>query len=412
MISAKDREIMRELGKQYMAAAADTRNDETIKLWKALNSGKMERPMVNIDQLPHHELEAGEDQQCKVADPFWRGIERNMRRQLYMWQNFPVDMVIEPFIRVPMAITDSGYGLEVEQEILATDKTNDVVSHRYKPLIDENMDLSIIKDRIFTHDTVETARRIGEGEDVFAGVAPVRAHGYGFNLGIWDVITTWLSVENCYIMLMDEPEFIHKLLRRMTDSMLAGIRQVNALKISDDAANTCHCSYVYDDEYLPAPGASKGAVTRNSWAFGLAQLFSSASPAVTKEFELPYIREMAAEFGSIYYGCCDKLSDRMDLMKEIPNVRKVSCSPWSDKEKFAEMIDPSLVISCKPNPAFLATDTMDEDLIRKDLQETCDLAKKYGKKLEFILKDVSTVRYQPERLARWYQIAMEVVKSW
>ena len=412
MASSKDRDILRELGRQYMAAANDPRNAETIGLWKALNSGRMQRPMVNIDQLPHHELEADGSQACLVEDPFWRSIERNMRRQLYMWNHFPVDMVLEPFIKLPMAVTDSGYGLTVEEDLLISDHTSDIMSHRYKALLDETTDLSIIHDRTITHDSAETNRRIMEGEDIFAGIAPVRAHGIMFSLGIWDDITTWLGIENCYITLLDNPDFIHRLLRRMTDALLTGIRQANALNVSNDIANTCHCSYVYDDAFLPAPGAGKGALTKNSWAYGLAQLFSSASPEVTREFELPYVCEMAKEFGNIYYGCCDKLSDRMDLLKQIPNIRKASCSPWSDKVQFTEEVDPSIIISCKPNPAFLATNTVDEDVIRRDLQETCDFAKKYNKRLEFILKDVSTVRYKPERLTRWHEIAMKVVKSW
>jgi len=410
--SQKDIEILRELGKQYMAAAADPRNGETIKLWQALNSGTMERPMVNIDQLPHHELKKDESLQCQVEDTFWRGIEQTMRRQLYMWNHFPVDMVLEPFVKLPMAITDSGYGLDVEQDTLATDSANDVVSHRYKPVIDENFDLSRIQNRSFKHDSTETRRRFIEGEDIFAGIMPVRVYGVTFNLAIWDVVTTWLGVEKCYTMMKDNPDFLHKLLRKLTNAVTAGIRQVNTMRISHDIANTCHCSYVYDDKFLVTPGKGRGAVTSNSWAFGMAQLFSSVSPEITKEFEIPYIRELAWEFGAIYYGCCEGLSDRLDILKRIPNVRKISCSPWSNKEQFAEMLDPHIIMSVKPNPAFLATASLDENVIRKDLEETCALAKKHGKKLEFILKDISTVLYEPERLTKWNEIAMDVVKSW
>ena len=368
--------------------------------------------MVNIDQLPHHELDTDESRHCLVEDPFWRGIEQKMRRDLYMWTYFPVDMVIEPFIKIPMAVSDSGYGVESVEDLLATDSANDVVSHRYKPVMTVDSDLSIIQNRTFKHDTTETRRRFLEGEDIFAGIAPIKVYGVTFHLGIWDEITKWFGVEQCYIMIKDEPDFVHRLLRRLTNALTAGIRQVNTMRISHDTANVCHCSYVYDNKLLPEPGKGRGATTNNSWAFGLAQLFSAVSPEVTKEFELPYIRELAWEFGAIYYACCEGVSDRLDVLKKIPNVRKISCSPWSNKEQFAEMIPENIVMSYKPNPAFLATETMDEDIIRKDLQETCALAKKYGKKLEIILKDVSTVRYQPERLARWNQIAMEVVQSW
>ncbi|MFQ9799783.1 MAG: hypothetical protein ACLR23_13535 [Clostridia bacterium] len=78
-------------------------------------------------------------------------------------------------------------------------------------------------------------------------------------------------------------------------------------------------------------------------------------------------------------------------------------------EAFAEKIGPSLVMSNKPNPAYVATDDFDCDLVRQDLQRTYDAAKRNHVNLEFILKDISTVRHEPERLRQWAEIAMEVV---
>ena len=34
---------------------------------------------------------------------------------------------------------------------------------------------------------------------------------------------------------------------------------------------------------------------------------------------------------------------------------------------------------------------------------------RYGVNLELLLKDISTVRYQPERITRWAEIAMSIV---
>ena len=68
-------------------------------------------------------------------------------------------------------------------------------------------------------------------------------------------------------------------------------------------------------------------------------------------------------------------------------------------------------MSAKPSPAFLADSSTDWDNIRKDLQLTVDLARANNVNLEIILKDISTVRFQPERLVKWAEIAMEVVQS-
>ncbi len=73
-------------------------------------------------------------------------------------------------------------------------------------------------------------------------------------------------------------------------------------------------------------------VSQSVWTFGMAQLFTSVSRSVTEEFEVPYISRIASYFGNVYYGCCERLSDRIDLLTKISNVRKISCSPWSDAD--------------------------------------------------------------------------------
>ena len=119
---------------------------------------------------------------------------------------------------------------------------------------------------------------------------------------------------------------------------------------------------------------------------------------------------MAEFFGMIYYGCCDRLDDRLDIVKRIPNVRKLSCSPWSDRKRFAENIGTGLVMSSKPTPAFIAASSVDWEEVKRDLMLTVDLAKANNVNLEIILKDISTVRCEPERLTRWADIAMEIVQ--
>ena len=45
--------------------------------------------------------------------------------------------------------------------------------------------------------------------------------------------------------------------------------------------------------------------------------------------------------------------------------------------------------------------------MRADLRRTIEAARKNGVQLEMILKDISTVRYQPQRLTRFSEIALE-----
>ena len=85
-------------------------------------------------------------------------------------------------------------------------------------------------------------------------------------------------------------------------------------------------------------------------------------------------------------------------------------SPFVDQEKGAESIGPRFVFSRKPNPATLARDSWDPELVRSDLKNTMDICDRYHCPLEFIIQDISTVRYQPQRLWEWVDIAMDLVR--
>ena len=119
--------------------------------------------------------------------------------------------------------------------------------------------------------------------------------------------------------------------------------------------------------------------------------------------------DLASRFGLVYYGCCDPLDGKLREVRMIPNVRKISMSPWAKQERGAEGIGGDFVFSRKPNPALLAWDDFRIDAVREELVATREVTEKHGCPLELILKDISTVRYEPQRLWEWAEIARRVV---
>ena len=89
---------------------------------------------------------------------------------------------------------------------------------------------------------------------------------------------------------MDRPAFMHAIMERATSGMESLIDNMNRQGLFDVYTNVCHCSYTYLDE-LPTPGCDPDRPqSKDVWAFGLAQLFSSVSPDITAEFEVPYMK--------------------------------------------------------------------------------------------------------------------------
>ncbi|MCC7361138.1 MAG: hypothetical protein IT317_16760 [Anaerolineales bacterium] len=409
MLTQADINILRPLAAQVAEIAALPVQAEKRRLWVELNGLRRTRPLVMIDQLPWNELNVDDELTLRCADPECRGYEETLRRSLFQWRHFPVDLVVEDFIRIPKAIFNTGFGVDVQEAVVATDPQNDVVSHGYRQQFKSMADLDKLKVPHIHHDTVETARRLAVAHEIFDGLLTVRPWGYESYLSIWDPVTTWMGMGNVLLALKDQPQLLHGLAERLLKGYLCQLDQLEAAGLLCQPQSLIHCTGAFTDE-LPKPGYDPAHVrTQDIWMFGLAQLFAVVSPRMFQEFEIDYTRHICDRFGLVYYGCCDPLDGKMEQVRRLPNVRKVSMSPSANQERGAANIGRDYVFSRKPNPAFLAYDDWDADAVRADLEATRDTCARHDCPLEIILKDVSTVRYEPQRLFEWARIAMQVV---
>lgn len=408
-ISKKDRDILRSLAVQAAEIAALPVQQETISLWKKLNGLKPVRPMVMIDQIPWHEMDVDGELTLQTEDDFCRRFETYFRRTLYSWKHMRVDMVVEPVLTVPKVIRDTGFGIKTVEEKAVSDPKNDVVGHFYIDQLKTEEDIQKIRNPEITFDQEATAQTQERAQEIFDGIMSVRMQGAAPAFTLWDTLVTWRGAENVLFDLADRPEFTHKIISRLTDAYLSKLDQLEQKGLLGHSQATIHCTGTYTDE-LPASGFDPGHPrAKDLWTYGMAQIFSTVSPAMHQEFELDYAVKWYSRFGLVYYGCCEPLHDKIGIIRKIPHVRKISMSPWVDLEKGAERIGRDFVFSRKPNPAFLAGDTWEPDIVRKDIQDTLTQCARHGCPVEFILKDISTVRYQPQKLWEWADIAMKVV---
>jgi hypothetical protein len=411
MPSPQDVAKVRELAAQVAEVAALPIQEEKRELWRRLNGLDMVRPMVTIDQVCWNEMNVDDELTLRCEDPECRGHEDFLRRTLFQWRHFPVDMVVEPFVRVYKAIRNTGFGVGAHEDIAVTDPTNSVVGHRFINQFETEEDLERIKTPEVSHDAAETERRLSVAHELFDGLLDVRAEGADPYLSLWDPISTWMSVEGALWGLVDRPEYMHRLVKRVADGYGVMLDQLEEQGLLCGPQSLIHCTGAYTND-LPAEGYDpERPRTKDLWTFGLAQMFSTVSPAHFREFEVEYVVPLCERFGLVYYGCCDPLDKKMAEVRMIPSVRKVSMSAWVDEDLGASQIGGDYVYSRKPNPAILATDTFSAEQARAALVATREACKRHGCALELILKDISTVRYDPHRLFEWGKIAMEVVEG-
>ncbi|MCP4177647.1 MAG: hypothetical protein GY756_07760 [bacterium] len=410
-LKKKDVEIIRSLAARVAEIAVLPVQDEKRKLWCKLNKLNPARPMVMIDQVCWNEMNINDELTLQCTDTECRNYEEDLRRTLFQWKHFPVDMVVETFIKIPKAIHNTEFGIDVLEETAETDPENDIVGHKFENQFQTEDDLQKIKTPIITHNTIETDRRLSVAHELFDGLLKIVPWGVNPYLSLWDPIATWMGIENVLYTIIDKPEFIHSILNSMTEGYLSMLDQLEEQGLLCQPQSLIHCTGAWSEE-LPASGYNpEKPRTKDIWMYGLAQMLSTVSPKMFKEFEVDYTKRICERFGLVYYGCCEPLDGRMNEVRMLPNVRKISMSPWANEERGAAEIGKDYVYSRKPNPALLAMDNFNSDQIRTDLLKTKKVCEENKCPLEFILKDLSTVRYQPERIFNWAKIASEIVNS-
>ena len=415
-IPESDRSILRALAERIAEAAALPENKEKKELWRRVNDLKQLRPvaLVRRDEVPWHEMDVNEELQLRTSHAFSRSIEGLWRQSLYQWERMRCDMVVDPILISPLWIDDTGFGLEIRETTIEQAEGNRIQSHHYEPQIRDEKDVEKIQiPRVSLNRTLSEQfyqlRRALVGD-----ILDVQRRGFRFvYVFLWDQLVEWWEPEQALMDLVMRPELVHLAMQRLLEAWLARLDQYEDLNLlSHDEGNydvgSGGLGFTGD---LPADGFNPTQVRAlDHWGFSTAQLFTGVSPQMHEEFALQYERRWMERFGLTYYGCCDRLDNKIHLLESIPNLRKISISPWADVERSAQQIGDRYVMSIKPNPAILATETWDVEAARKDLESALEQSK--GCNVEIIMKDITTVRYEPHRLWEWASMATELVESY
>jgi len=408
----KDRKVLRELGRVIRDIAADPVNEGRKKLWKQMNGLKPVHPLVFIFEVPWHEMNHENELTPLCRDPFCKGIETDLRRKIYQWKHFQGDMVVEGYIPSHPVIQDTGIGIKEESDIVCLDKDTTAPSRHFNIQISREEDIEKIKMPVITYDEKATEKDFRILSEIFDGVLPVRRTGVKWtSVAPWDELVRLTGVEPVLMDMVVRPDYVHRMISRMTDTYLARLKQYEKLNLLDlNNDNTYHGGGLNYTDQLPQKDFNPAHVRPvDMWGRTMSQIFSTVSPAMHDEFALRYELKYLTQFGLTYYGCCEPLHKKIGILRQVPNLRKISMSPWVNVEEGAEAIGKDYVYSMKANPAFLSGDAWDPELVRKDLEE--NLKKTRNCATEVILKDISTVSYKPRRLWEWARIASETVLS-
>lgn len=402
-----DKQILRALAVRISDISKMPEEEKKREMWKRHTSLKGDLPPVFVSPegswaeiLPEEKLE------CE--DAFAKEIELELKKRLFRFDHIKDDTPIENIFDFPISLipVNNGWGLPVVRK--------DAVgrgSWKHVNVIEEMSDWKKLKKPHLEIDEAAARHRQeifmdALGDLLIANVTGIKI----FDFHIAHIYCDFRGLDNMLVDLVDEPEMVQDIFEFFGEG-LSGLvqeaRSAHVIQRNDD--HTYHYTgglgYTLDLPKDP-PG---GADTQNVWAACEAQEFSCVSPRMFAETILPVEKKLLEPFGLNGYGCCDDLTEKLDSVLTIKNLRRVAACPWANLEKMAKRLKKDYILTWKPNPAYLANEIFDENAVEAYLTKSLSDAKcGYP---EIILRDTHSVRNEPERFTKFVQCARRAIQK-
>jgi hypothetical protein len=411
-LTDNDTEILRRLAGEIAQIASLPVHKEKARLWTKLNDLESERPMVWINEICWNEMNINDELTLKCEHPWARDQEDQLRKTIYQWRHLPGDMIANDSLICPLAIHSTDFGIIEDVDVVRTDETSDVISRHFNVQIKNPEDIEKIKLPKITYNVEATEFCYQAMCRVYKNILPVKKQGQTHIwFTPWDYLIRWWGIQEAMMDMILRPEMVNAAVERMVDAWMVELDQfeaLNVLSLDNDNTRVGSGGYGYTSQ-LPGNDFNPDHVkAHNMWGCSNAQIFSEVSPQMHWEFAIRHDMRWLNRFGLTYYGCCEPLDKKIYLLRKIPNLRKISVSPWCNLDRIVDEIGSDYVISRKPNPAVFAETEWEPEKARAEIRQVLERVDEKCH-VEFIMKDISTVRRDPERLWEWSRIAMEEV---
>jgi hypothetical protein len=396
---SNDREILRDVARRYMEICRNPDQQRRRADWRRHNSLKRTRTLI-VSGFPSNEMPAC---RCVCEDPFLREQEESFRYFIFQ-DTCADDSVFEPWLTVSAVYKYGdckcgGYkcgGWGVEE---GARKQSDQPGGSWKDIYPLKRLEDIEKLRMPRHEIDEpaTAQRVERLKEILGDIITInldRRPVYRYS-DISNDLGYLRGIENVMLDMTDNPEWLHRLAKFFSDGILKTYAEA-------EAAGDWGLEQIFYSEELPDPAANVRGVQRSRlWGAMAAQEMALVSPAQHEEFLLRYQKPILESFGLTAYGCCENLTRKIDMLRQIRNLRQIAVSPFADAPRCAEQIGDKYVIGYRPNPADMVSYGFDEARIRGTLRRDLEAFRANGCHADITLTNVLTVQGDTERVRKW-----------
>lgn len=395
-ITNAERDVLRRLADRVMRLSLRQVEADKKRLWMRTNALKSVRPPILCDpEFSWREIITESELEC--THELARQWERHLRKEIFWGEKMGDDRVVESRFKVGWVYKRTYWG-------------PDTSSVNPQPTLKDLNDLSGLQFQTITVDRDATTEAVHLARDVFGRIMPVKLReSWYWSLGLTRELIKFRGFEQFKRDIAENPDGVHNLMTFLRDGtldLITFLENAGLYSLNNEGDYIGSGGFGWTKQ-LPARDYAGTARAKDLWALFESQDTRDLPTELFAEFVLPYQKPIMERFGMVCYGCCEPMSERWHLLKDIPNIRRVSVSPGCDREKMAEALQDKYVYSCRPNSDVLAADVFDEDAARSDVRDI--LEKTRGCNLEIIMKDHDTIHNDPSRAIAWCKIAKEEI---
>jgi hypothetical protein len=397
---------VRDLAAEVVAIAREPRMAAIKKRWCDVNG--LRRP----DHAPVWCNPVGlwkeliPDSRLCCSEPLLRNLEMTFKKLLYK-REIDDDTPVNDYYKASMifdVVPENVYGVDIVRETLATAGS----AWQYKPALQTPEDFDKLRIPQYRYNPQKSAAATAKLEEVLSGIMPVRLVPFGGYFSIATICQPAADLRGMEQMMMDmvlEPELVHRLMRVVFEGAMRFLDAVEAAgKI---VPNNDEAMFISDP--LRSGVNEKDYSLKDCWIAGNSQELDQVSPAMFEEFLLDYQKKIFARFGAVSYGCCENLSNKMEPVLAIPNLRIMVCSAWTNLDKLIERVGTKHCIMWrhKASDVVCPDDTL---ALKKLINEGA--RKLQGCYYQAILRELQTQMGHDNRLYEWTQITKEAASKY
>jgi hypothetical protein len=400
-----EKQLLRDLAKQYLEICQSDRNQSAKLLWREHNSLRKTRPPVTIHSFWHTGPTIDRFLAPNGTEAFgW--VENWLKRQIWQGTNIQDDTVFLPWftVRAPFQQPSRGiWGFDLD---IAADKVSG--GRRYLPVVKELDQLNKLEatpHKVIVKDGETTCHL----RDIFGDILPVHEDRSTF-YPLWggtdlsEAAGALFGLTELMYLLYDNPEMVHTLMAFMRDAVIVNLKQGEAMgDWSLAEQNNYFMPPFVDDLPDPAPN-SYGANLKSLWFFTHAQEFEGVNAKLHEEFLLNYQMPIMELFGLVAYGCCETLDKKIDILRKIPNLRRICIGPTANVALSADQIGRDYILSWRPNPSMVGPG-YDLEKCRNIVRQGFQASKACN--IELMLKEMMSIENDPKRLIDFARMAMQ-----